>query len=79
MTDENLINNLNDFNYELAMLLHRSELHKPEVAAALVTMAVMLAASDGCDPVEQGEAIFGFVERAISRLADLTDPEQVRH
>ena len=79
MTDEELIRDLNDFNYELAVLLHRSELHKPDVAAALVTVAVMLAASDGCGPVEQGEAIFGFAEKAISRLADLTDPDQLRH
>ena len=57
--DEDQLNTIWEFSYELAILMQRCELHNSDVAAGLVSAAVILAASDGFDPQEQEEIIAG--------------------
>ena len=77
--DENQLKTIDEFSHALAGLLHRCDLDKPDVAAGLVAAAVILAASDGFEPDEQGEIIARFADNAIARLDCLCEPEEVRH
>ena len=79
MTDENLLSNIYEFNDELESLLKSCDLDSWDVAAALVSAAVVLAARNGCDPFEQESSILGFAEHAIARLIHLNEFEQTRH
>ena len=79
MTDENLLSNIYEFNDELEALLKSCDVDSWDVAAALVAAAVVLAARNGCDPIEQEESILGFAENAIVRLIHLSEFEQTRH
>jgi hypothetical protein len=79
MTDENVLTTIDEFNHALTDLFTRCELHKPQVAAALVAAAVVLAASEGCDPDAQAASIASFAENAIDGLNTLTEPDEPRH
>lgn len=48
MTDEVFLTNIHEFLYEIGALLVRCDLHKPDIAVALVASTVAIAASDGC-------------------------------
>lgn len=52
----------------------RCDLHKPDIAAALVAAAVVLAASDGCDAKLQMESIVKFAGDTIARLGCISQP-----
>ena len=77
--DEDQLNTICEFSYELAILVQRCELHNSDVAAGLVSAAVILAASDGFDPQEQEEIIAGLADNAITRLNGLCEPAETRH
>jgi len=79
MTDKNVLTTIDEFNHALTDLLTRCELHKPQIAAALVAAAVVLAASEGCDAHQQAKSIAMFAEDAIDSLAALTKPAEPRH
>ena len=79
MTDENLLSNIYEFNDGLEALLKSCDVDPWDIAAALVAPAVVLAARNGCDPLEQESSIVGFAEHAIARLIRLNEFEQTRH
>lgn len=79
MTDEISLTSLDEFNYVISSVVVRSDLHRPDMAAALVAAAVYIAASDGCDARVQMQSIVEFADNAITRLEHLTGPGEERH
>ncbi len=79
MTNETPVNSIYEFHDELIALLVRYDLHKPDVAAALVSAAVGLAALDGCDPELQRASIEKFAAYAIVKLLLRGDSAEIFH
>ena len=77
--DEIQVSNIYEFSDELEALLKRTDLDAWDVAAALVSAAVVLTARIGCDPYEQERSIAGFAENAIVGLIRLNEFEETRH
>ena len=77
--DEFYFRDIHEFSLELSELVVRCDLDKPDVAAALVSAAVIIAESAGCDPDEQRESIDMLAENAIARLNRLNEPDKTRH
>jgi hypothetical protein len=79
MTDENRLSDIQELSHELEALLKRCDLYSYDIAAALVSAAVVLTARDGCDPYEQEQSIARFANNAIVRLIRLSELEATRH
>jgi hypothetical protein len=61
-----------DFYDELTALLQCCDAHKADIASALVSAAVALAAADGCDSEMQRVNIERFAARAIGKLLEFS-------
>ena len=68
MANKTPMSNIYAFHDELAALLMRCDLHKPDIASVLVSAAVALAAADGCDSELQRLSIEKFAANAIVKL-----------
>ncbi len=79
MANKAPMNSIDEFHDELIALLVRCDLHKPDVASALVFAAVGLAALDGCDPDLQRTSIEMFAANAIAKLLRRSDSAETVH
>ncbi len=79
MANKTPMNSIYEFHDELIALLVRCDLHKPDVASALVFAAVGLAALDGCDPELQLASIEKFAANAIAKLLRRGDSAETLH
>ena len=79
MTDEVFLTTMDELICELSTLVARCDLRKPEIAAARVAAAVVIAASEGCDANEQINSIAEFAGNAVTRLTEPSQPEEARH
>jgi hypothetical protein len=79
MANKAPMNSIDEFHDELIALLVRCDLHKPDVASALVFAAVGLAAIDGCDPDLQRTSIEMFAANAIAKLLRRSDSAEIVH
>ncbi len=79
MANKTPMNSIYEFHDELIALLVRCDLHKPDVASALVFAAVGLAALDGCDPELQRTSIEMFAANAITKLLRRSDSAETVH
>ena len=79
MANKTPMNSIYEFHDELIALLVRCDLHKPDVASALVAAAVGLAALDGCDPELQRASIETFAANAIVKLLRHGDSADTLH
>jgi len=68
-----------EFYDELTALLLRCDAHKADVASALVSAAVALAAADGCDPEMQRVNIESFAASAIGKLRQFSASAGIVH
>ena len=79
MTDETPISNIHEFNDELEALMKICDIDSCDVAAALVSAAVIIAARNGCDSYQQRQSIVMLAEHAIGRLVQLNEFESIKH